>query len=175
MSDRRSNAVRYVLYLLLVRTHTKFGIKIFEFDFVIGGQKSAVACSIHVSNSQTKNSRIQGQRFGTSKMHLSPSVALAAVCSKAVVLLLLIVIPIVGFCNCSMFCCALLCVHSCFAIILMEKRELVVLLCLSSWCLVIVVWLFRTMPQVCLPFVIVVLPDHTHYFWLDFVQWFKRR
>ena len=31
--------------------------------------------------------------------------------------LLLFVTPIVGFCNCSMFCCALLCVHSSFAII----------------------------------------------------------
>ena len=30
-----------------------------------------------------------------------------------------------GFCNCSMFCCASLCVHSSFAIILMGKRELV--------------------------------------------------
>ena len=30
-----------------------------------------------------------GQRFGTSKMHLSPPVANAAVCSKAVVLLFL--------------------------------------------------------------------------------------
>ena len=28
-----------------------------------------------------------------------------------------------GFCDCSMFCCALLCVHSSFAIILMGKRE----------------------------------------------------
>ena len=73
-----------------------------------------------------------GRRFGTSKMHLSPPVALAAVCSKAVVLLLLIVTPIVGFCNCSMFCCALLCVHSSFAIILMGKRALVALLSLSS-------------------------------------------
>ena len=36
------------------------------------------------------------------------------------------------------------------------------LLCLSSWCLVIVVWLFLTMPRVCLQFVIVVFPDHTH-------------
>ena len=41
-----------------------------------------------------------------------------------------------------MFCCALLCVHSSFAIISMGKRELVALLCLSSWCLVIVLWLF---------------------------------
>ena len=47
-----------------------------------------------------------------------------------------------GVCNCSMFCCTLLYVHSIFAIILMGKRELVALLRLSSWCLVIVVWLF---------------------------------
>ena len=32
-----------------------------------------------------------------------------------------------GFCNCSMFCCALLYVHSSFAIISMEKRELIAL------------------------------------------------
>ena len=67
-----------------------------------------------------------------------------------------------GFCNYSMLCCALLCVNSSFAIILMGKRELVTLLCVSSWCFVIVVWLFLTMPRVCLQFVIVVFPDHTH-------------
>ena len=77
--------------------------------------------------------------------------------------LLLNVTPIVGFCN-SMFCCALLYVHSSFAIILMEKRELVALLSLSSWCLVIVVWLFLAVTKVCLQLVIVVFPDHTHYF-----------
>ena len=78
--------------------------------------------------------------------------------------LLLIVTSIVGFCHCSMLCCALLSVHSSFAIILMGKRELVALLCLSSWCLVTVVWLFLTMLRVCLEFVIVVFPVHTHYF-----------
>ena len=57
-------------------------------------------------------------------------------------------ISIVGFCGCSMFCCALRCIHSSFAIILVGKRELVALLCLSSLCLVIVVWLFLTMSQV---------------------------
>ena len=46
----------------------------------------------------------------------------------------------------------------------MGKRELVALVCLSSWCVVIVVWLFLMMTQVCLQFVIVALPDHTHYF-----------
>ena len=75
---------------------------------------------------------------------------------------MLIATPIVGFCNCSMFCCALLYVHTSFVTILMGKRELVALLCLSSWCLVIVVWLFLTMPWVCVQFVIVVFPDHTH-------------
>ena len=44
------------------------------------------------------------------------------------VLLLLIVTPNVGFCNCSMFCCALLCIHYSFEIILTGKRELVDLL-----------------------------------------------
>ena len=47
-----------------------------------------------------------------------------------------------GVCNCSMFCCTLLYVHSSFAIILMGNRELVALFGLSSWCLVVVVWLF---------------------------------
>ena len=44
----------------------------------------------------------------------------------------------------------------------MGKRELVALLSLSSWCLVIGVWLFLAVPWVCLQFVIVVFPDHTH-------------
>ena len=35
-----------------------------------------------------------------------------------------------------MLCCTLFYVHSSFATILMEKRELVALLSLSSWCLV---------------------------------------
>ena len=57
--------------------------------------------------------------------------ALAAVSSKAgsvTVDSLLSVTPIVGFCNCSMVCCALLCVHSSFAIISMGKRLLLALL-----------------------------------------------
>ena len=56
--------------------------------------------------------------------------------------------PIVGFRNCSMFCCSLLCVHSSCAIILMGKIELVALLSLSSWCLVIVVWIFLVVQRV---------------------------
>ena len=61
-----------------------------------------------------------------------------------------------------MFCCKLLYVHCSIAIILMGKRELVALLNLSSWCLMVVEWLFLAVPWGCLPFVIVVFPDHTH-------------
>ena len=71
-----------------------------------------------------------------------------------------------GFCNCSIFSCALLYVHSIasFVIILVGKRELVALLSLSSLCLVVVVWLFLAVPWVCLQFMIVVFSDHTYYF-----------
>ena len=61
-----------------------------------------------------------------------------------------------------MFCCALLCVHSSFAITLMEKKELVALLSLSSWCLSIVVLLFLNVPWVCLQLMIVVFLDHPY-------------
>ena len=44
----------------------------------------------------------------------------------------------------------------------MGKRELVAMLSLSSWCLMIVVWLFLAVPWVCLQFLIVVFPNHTH-------------
>ena len=72
-----------------------------------------------------------------------------------------------GACNCSMFCCTLLYVHSSIAIILMEKRELVALLHLSSWCLVMVEQLFLAVPRGCLQFLIVVFPDHTHLLFLN--------
>ena len=72
--------------------------------------------------------------------------------------------PTVGVCNCSLFCCTLPYVHSSFAIILMGKRELVALLSLSSLYLMTVVWHFPAVPWVCLWFVIVVSPDHSHYF-----------
>ena len=67
-----------------------------------------------------------------------------------------------GVCNCSMFCCTLLNVHSSIAIIFMGKRELIALLILSPWCLVMVERLFLAVPRGCLQFVIVVFPDHTH-------------
>ena len=67
-----------------------------------------------------------------------------------------------GVCNCSMFCCTLLCVRSSIAIISMGKRELVALLNLSSSCPVMVERLFLAVPQGCLRFVIVVFSDHTH-------------
>ena len=80
-----------------------------------------------------------------------------------------IVTPIVGVCNCFMFCCTLLYVRSSIAIILMGKRELVALLKLSSWCLVMVEWLFLAVPWGCLQFVIVVFPEHTHLLFLLFL------
>ena len=70
-------------------------------------------------------------------------------------------------CNCSMFCCTLLFVHSSIAIIFMGKRELIALLYLSSWCLVMVEWRFLAVPWGCLRFVIVVFPDHTHLLFLQ--------
>ena len=94
--------------------------------------------------------------------------AFAAYRSKAVVLLLLIYCLMyfpffVGFLCLSLFCYALLCVHSSFALIL-KTRKLVVLLSLSYRCIVTinVQWLFLTVPWVGLQCVIVVFPDHTH-------------
>ena len=55
---------------------------------------------------------------------------------------------------------------SIFAIILMGKRELVAKVLSLSSCLVIVVWLFLTVPWICLQFVIVVFTDHTHLLFL---------
>ena len=63
-----------------------------------------------------------------------------------------------------LFCCALLFVHSIFAIILTRKRQLITLLLLSFGCLVTVnvPWLFLTVSWVGMWCVIVVFPDHTH-------------
>ena len=46
-----------------------------------------------------------------------------------------------------------------------ENIRLIARAPLSSWCLVMVEWLFLAVPRGCLQFVIVVFPDHTHYFW----------
>ena len=75
-----------------------------------------------------------------------------------------------GVCNCSMYCCTLLYVHSSIAIILMGKRELIALLNLSSWCLVMVERLFLAVPRGSLQFVIVAFPDHTHLLFLTSVD-----
>ena len=75
--------------------------------------------------------------------------------------------PIV--CGDSVFVYVLVCINLClssFAIILTRKSELVALLLLSFGCLVIIIvlWLFLTVPWVGLQCVIVVFPDHTHFF-----------
>ena len=71
-----------------------------------------------------------------------------------------------GVCNCSMFCCTLLYVLSSIVMVLMGKRDLFALLNLSSWCLVMVEWLFLAVPSSCPWFVIVIFPDHTHLLFL---------
>ena len=62
----------------------------------------------------------------------------------------------------SLFCYALLCVHSSFAVILKRKRKLVALL-LSYRCIVTikVLWLFFAVPRVDMQCVILVFSDHT--------------
>ena len=65
-----------------------------------------------------------------------------------------------------MFGYAYLYVHSGFAILLVGKIELVAFLGLSSWCLVILMWLLLAVPWVCLQLVIVVFSDHTHLLFL---------
>ena len=64
----------------------------------------------------------------------------------------------------SLFCYALLCFHSSFAIILKRKIKLVALLLLSYRCIVTInaMWLFLAVPWVGLQCVIVIFPDHTH-------------
>ena len=64
----------------------------------------------------------------------------------------------------SLFCYALLCVHSSFEIILKRKRKLLALLVLSYRSIVAVneLWLFLTMPCVVLWCVVMVFPGHTN-------------
>ena len=106
------------------------------------------------------------RRFGQYNIFkpITPSpVALACVSFKAIILMLFTLWESVIV---LLFCCMLLYVHFCIAIILMGIRELVALLNLSSWCLVMVERLFLTVPRGCLRFVIVVFPDHTHLLFL---------
>ena len=64
----------------------------------------------------------------------------------------------------SLFCYALLYVHSSFAIILKRKRKLVPLLLLFKRCIdsVNFLWFLLTVPWVGRQCVIVVFSDHTH-------------
>ena len=74
-----------------------------------------------------------------------------------------VVTLIVGVSNCSYLHCSI-------AIILMGKRELVALLNLSSWCLLMVEWLFLGMPRGGLRFVIVEFPEHTQLLYKKFQE-----
>ena len=71
-----------------------------------------------------------------------------------------------GVCNCSMFCCTLLYVHSSFATILSGKRELVALLSLflmSRDCRVALPHGAIDLSAVC----DCGIPDHTHLLFLE--------
>ena len=70
----------------------------------------------------------------------------------------------VGVLCLSLFCYALLCVHSSLVIILKRKRKLVTLILLSYRCIVTVnvLWLFLAVPWVGLQCVIMVFPYHIH-------------
>ena len=105
-------------------------------------------------------------------MHKSPPpppLDYATARSKAVVRMLLIYclmysqLFVGGLCL-SLFCYALLCVHSSFAIILKREKKLLALLLLPYIRLVTVnvLWLFLAVPWVGLQYVIVVFPYHTH-------------
>ena len=103
-------------------------------------------------------------------MHSSPSVAKAAVRSKAAFLLLLICCfmyrPLFGGSVLAFFWSALLYVLFGLAIILTRKRKLVALLLLSFGCLVTVnvLWLFLMVPWVGLRFVILVFSSRVRLF-----------
>ena len=64
----------------------------------------------------------------------------------------------------SLFCYALLCVLSSFAILLKRRRKLVALLLLSNRCIVTmnILWLFLAAPWAGLQCMIAVFPEHTH-------------
>ena len=102
--------------------------------------------------------------FGSSKIHLAPS-GLGCCPYRAVVLELLIGSlwdSVIVLCNVVRYFVSILVLQSSW----LGKRELVALLCLSPWCLMIVMWLFLAMPRVCLQFVIIVFPDRTHLLYL---------
>ena len=117
-----------------------------------------------------------GRGFGASGMRLGPLVAWAAVRSGVVVLLLLTFVCCCSLCGGLWLFYVLLYVSLCpFWYCTHLGGEggggLVALLNLSSWCLVVVGWLFLVVPWGCLWFVIVVFPDHTHsLFFITFVE-----
>ena len=78
----------------------------------------------------------------------------------------------VGVLSLTLFCYALLCVHSRFAIILKRTRKLVALLLLSYRCIVTinVLFFFLKVPWVGLQCVIVVSPDNTHLLFFIFIR-----
>ena len=56
------------------------------------------------------------------------------------------------------------------SILVLQSSWLIAWLSLSSWCLVMIGWLFLEAQWACLQFVIVVFPDHTHLQFLNEVH-----
>ena len=73
-----------------------------------------------------------------------------------------------GVCNCSMFCCALLCVHSGNAIVLVGGGRAGCFAWFVFLVSVVVGRLFLAVPLGCLRFVVVVFPDHTRLLFLGY-------
>ena len=97
-------------------------------------------------------------------MHLMPPVASAAVSSKVVVLFIATPNCLWGFCVWSLFCYSILCVLPSFA---EEKAGYLTVFLMS--CAVSVLCLFFTLLWIGMQCVIVVFPDHTHFFFKSYV------
>ena len=77
----------------------------------------------------------------------------------------LVLLLLLEFCVCFMFWCAMLCALSGFVVVLIVKKALVALFCLSSWCFVAVMFCCASCgAMVGLHCVIVAFPDQTIFF-----------
>ena len=57
----------------------------------------------------------------------------------------------------------------------LNVEGMIALLNFSSWCLLMVEWLFLVVPWGCLLFVIVVIPDHTHLLFLGDIEQYSQK
>ena len=124
---KRSVRVRHFFWVPTTNVKGKWGSS--------GSHVCQTSCEFNIFVLQKQQNL--GRRFGASRIHSSPQwIRLLPVLKRwfCCVDSLLIITPILGFYNCSIFCYAVLCVHCSFAIILKGKRGLVVLLSFASRC-----------------------------------------